>query len=88
MNWIGEAVGYLAGIFTAFCFLPQTVKSLKTKDVRGLSVFSYLIYTLGMVLWITYGFYMDSLPMIVFNSISFILASMILYTILTQQEKK
>ena len=87
MNWIGEAFGYLAGFSTAVCFLPQTIKTLKSKDVRGLSVLSYCIYVLGMTSWTAYGIYLRSIPMIVFNSMSGVFAIMILYTILTQQGK-
>lgn len=86
MNWIGETFGYLAGISTAICFLPQTIKTLRTKDVRGLSVGSYCIYVFGMMSWTIYGIYMSSVPMMVFNGISLAFAATILYTILTHRK--
>ena len=88
MNWIGETFGYLAGLSTAFCFLPQTIQTVRTRNVQGLSATSYFIYVLGMVFWTTYGIYMNSIPMMVFNGISFVFAITILYTILTQRKRK
>ena len=88
MNWIGELFGYLAGISTAICFLPQSIKTIRTKDVRGLSVTTYCIYTFGMICWTLYGVYMKSVPMMFFNGVSGTFAISILYIIIQQRGKK
>jgi len=88
MGELGELFGYLAGLSTATCFLPQSIKTIRTKDVKGLSVMSYCIYSFGMICWTIYGIYMKSVPMILFNSISGAFAVSILYTIIQQQGKK
>jgi len=87
MNIIGELLGYIAGICTAIVFLPQAVKTLKTKDVRGLSLSTYIIYNVGMLSWILYGVYLHSVQMIVFNSISFIFSVTILYMLIKQKKQ-
>lgn len=77
-----DLIGYLAGICLAIFAIPQTYKTIKTKDVESLSLVSYLIYTTSMVLWTTYGYFLNSLPMIIFNLISLVFALIVLYMIL------
>lgn len=88
MEIFGELLGYIAGICTAIVFLPQSIQTVKTKDVKGLSLSSYIIYNIGMVSWILYGCYLNSIQMIIFNSISLIFASIILYMIVRDKIKK
>jgi MtN3 and saliva related transmembrane protein len=85
MHILGEFLGYLAGIATAVCFLPQTIKTIKSKKVGDLSFWSYFIYNIGILSWILYGIYLDSFQMILFNSISLIFAATILYMIIRQK---
>ena len=82
MNVGFEIIGYLAGICTAVCFLPQTIKTLRTRDVRSLSLLSYGIYSLGILSWAIYGLYLNSVQMVVFNLISLVFAFSILVMIL------
>ena len=86
MGIFGEIIGYVAGICTAIVFLPQSVRTIKTKDTSGLSLESYVIYCIGMVSWILYGIYLHSLQMILFNSVSLFFAAIILYIILRQRK--
>lgn len=82
MNFWGEFLGYLAGICTAIVFLPQTIQTIKEKNVSGLSLETYIIYCVGMISWILYGIYLNSIQMIVFNTISLFFGSIILYMII------
>ena len=85
MHIIGELLGYLAGICTAIVFLPQSIQTIKTKNVSGLSPQTYIIYCIGMVSWILYGVYLHSVQMMLFNSISLIFAGIILYMIVRKK---
>lgn len=85
---LGEFLGYLAGICTAVVFLPQTLQTIKSKDVTGLSLGTYIIYCIGMVSWIAYGVYLNSFQMILFNAISLFFAIIILYMIIVNKIKK
>lgn len=87
MDIFGELLGYIAGICTAIVFLPQSVQTVKSKNVQGLALSSYIIYNIGMVSWILYGIYLKSIQMIVFNSISLIFATIILYMIIKDKIK-
>ena len=88
MALLGEFLGYLAGICTAIVFLPQTIQTIKSKDVKGLSLVTYIIYCIGMLSWISYGIYLNSIQMILFNAISLFFALIILYMIIANKTKK
>lgn len=83
-----EIIGYLAGVFTAFCFLPQSIKTLKTRRTEDISALSYSIYTLGIAGWVVYGAYLGSVQMVVFNLISLVFAGAILAVTLYNLKKK
>ena len=85
---LGEILGYLAGICTAIVFLPQTLQTIKSKDVTGLSLSTYIIYCVGMISWISYGVYLHSVQMILFNAISLFFALIILYMIIVKKVKQ
>lgn len=87
MQIVGEFLGYLAGICTAIVFLPQTIQTIKTKNVEGMSLITYIIYCIGMVSWILYGVYLSSTQMILFNAISLFFALIILYMIIQKKKK-
>ena len=85
-TFFGEFCGYFAGIGTALAFLPQTIKTIKTKNVSDLSLGTYIIYCSGVLAWIIYGIYLHSVQMIIFNSISLVFSFIILYMIITRQK--
>jgi len=86
-GFIGEIVGYLAGVCTMLAFLPQAIKSIATKDVSGLSLYMYIIYCIGLVSWILYGVYLHSVQIMIFNSITLIFNGIILYMIVKNKKK-
>ncbi len=87
MNILAEIAGYIAGICIATCFLPQTLQTIKTKNVQDLSLFSYIIYCTGMICWALYGIYLHSVQMILFNLISLYFAGTILFMIVKYKKK-
>ncbi|MBO4294382.1 MAG: glutathione synthetase [Alphaproteobacteria bacterium] len=88
MHILGEFFGYLAGLSTAICFLPQTIKTIKTRDVGDLSFWSYMIYNIGMLSWIIYGVYLHSVQMMIFNSVGLVFAAIILCMIVRYKKKE
>ncbi len=85
---IGELLGYACGLCTTFTFLPQTIKSIRTRNVSGLSWMTYTIYCIGCALWILYGVYLKSLQIILFDGIALLFGSIILYLIVTNKKSK
>ena len=88
MNVIGEMLGILAGICTAIVFLPQAFQTIRTRNTKGMSLGSYIIYCVGMCLWIGYGVYLGSIQMMFFNGVSLIFALPILCIIIQNKYKE
>ena len=84
---IAETIGYVGGLCTAFCFMPQTLKTIRTKDVQSLSLVSYILYCIGILSWGLYGFYIHSVQMVMFNFISLFFAGYILIMIIKYKGK-
>jgi MtN3 and saliva related transmembrane protein len=74
----GEWIGVAAATLTTLSFVPQAIKTLRTRDTSGISSWMYATFTVGVALWLAYGVYLDSWPMIVSNIITLILSASIL----------
>jgi len=59
--------------------VPQALQSLKTRDLSGISLPMYSLFSLGVSGWLIYGLMIDSWPIIAANSITLILACIVLY---------
>ncbi|OQK15955.1 glutathione synthetase [Methyloprofundus sedimenti] len=73
-----KIIGYVAGTLTTISFLPQAIMTLKTRDTESLSLGMYATFTIGVLLWLVYGIYLDDVAIIYANAITLILASSIL----------
>lgn len=73
-----EWVGYVAAVLTTLAFVPQAVKTIRSRDTRGISLGMYAIFTTGVGFWFAYGVVLGSWPMIVANVVTFALAATIL----------
>lgn len=73
-----SAVGFLAAFCTTISFLPQAVKTIRTKDTSGISLSMYSIFTAGTLFWLIYGITSSSLPVAVANAVTLLFASVIL----------
>ncbi len=74
-----EIIGYIAAILTTSAYLPQAYKIWKSKDTKSISFRMYLIMFLGIFLWLVYSIEIKSPSMLLANSLSLIIISMILY---------
>lgn len=84
----GEFLGYACGLCTTVAFLPQTIKSIKSRDVSGLSWLTYTIYCIGCALWMLYGVYLESFQMVLFNAVTLVINGIILQLIVTNKRRK
>ena len=74
-----DIVGYVAGIINMIHLAPQLLKSVKTKSTNDIS-FSYaIIHVIGLSLWVVYGFFIMSYPVIIMHIIETILASYLVF---------
>ncbi len=74
-----EILGFIAAACTTIAFLPQAVKTWRDKQTKDLSLPMFLIFSLGIALWLIYGFLILNWPLIIANSITFVLSGTILY---------
>ena len=77
--------GYFAVFFTTVSFLPQAIKTLKTRNVEGLSLLTYLFLFLGSLSWFLYGTYLDDIPLMTTNSLTTLLTGLILFLIVKEK---
>ena len=73
-----EWLGYLAATCTTLSFVPQAVKTIRTRDTSGISLGMYVVFTFGIACWFGYGIFLGSWPMIASNAVTFVLAATIL----------
>jgi MtN3 and saliva related transmembrane protein len=73
-----EILGLVAGACTTIAFIPQIVKTYKSKSAKDLSSGMFLTFWIGIILWLIYGIIINDLPIIVANVLTFLLASTIL----------
>jgi len=73
-----DIFGYFAAILTTAAFLPQLLKTLKTKKADDVSLTTLIMFIIGVLSWIIYGYVISSKPILIANFITLILNLLIL----------
>jgi MtN3 and saliva related transmembrane protein len=73
-----ELIGYCAAFLTTIAFLPQAIQSWRTRDLSGVSLLMYSLFTAGVGLWLIYGLIIEKWPIVLANTLTFTLALSIL----------
>jgi len=73
-----DFIGALAAVLTTASFLPQAWHTFTTKDVSGISLGMYSVFTTGVAAWLIYGLLLQAWPIVVANAITLTLAGTIL----------
>ena len=73
-----DALGYAAACLTTASFVPQAWLTFRTRDVRGISLAMYSVFTLGIAAWLAYGVLIRAWPVVIANIVTFVLAAAIL----------
>lgn len=73
-----ELIGYLAAALTTCSFVPQALHTFRTRDVAGISLGMYSVFTAGVALWLLYGLALSAWPIVVANAVTLALAGAIL----------
>ncbi len=63
-------IGLAAAFVTTFCWLPQAVRIIRTRDTRAISLSAYGAFALGIALWLIYGISLGDLPLILSNTVT------------------
>lgn len=73
-----DLVGYVAAILTTLAFVPQALTSWRTRNLSGVSLPMYAIFTAGVAMWLAYGVMLDSWPIIIANTVTLALSGAVL----------
>jgi MtN3 and saliva related transmembrane protein len=73
-----EIIGYCAAFSTTVAFVPQAWQSWRTRDLSGISLPMYALFTLGVAFWLAYGILISSIPVMVANAITLLLSLVVL----------
>lgn len=74
-----EIIGLIAAVLTTSAYVPQAYKAWKTKSANSVSLAMYLIMLTGIILWLVYGIHLNSISMILANSVTIILTIVIIF---------
>lgn len=69
-----ENIGYVAAFLTTIAFLPQAIKTIRTRDTSGLSLAMYACLTVGILLWLLHGIHLGDYALIGANGVTLFLA--------------
>ena len=83
-----EIIGFIAAILTTSAFVPQVLKVWKSKSTMGVSVSMYLVMLLGVFLWGVYGYIIESMSIMIANTVTGFLQLMILVLIFNKQKQR
>ncbi len=75
---IHDLIGYIAATLTTLSFVPQAWKTFRSRDVSGISLGMYGLFTTGVALWLVYGLVLGNLPITLANAITLALALAVL----------
>ncbi|MBX6380701.1 MtN3 and saliva related transmembrane protein [Thermoflavifilum aggregans] len=73
------AIGLVAAFCTTVSFIPQAVKTIRTRNTSGISLGMYVLFTTGTLFWFIYGLLSHSLPVTLANGITLIFAGIVLF---------
>ncbi len=75
-------LGFIAGALCTISFLPQVVKIWRTKSAADISLGMFIVFCIGVALWLVYGLFLRSAPIISANAVTLaLLAAIILMKI-------
>ena len=78
LSFIIKYIGFLVTFCTTISFLPQAIKVYKTRSTKDISLYMFLIFTVGVLSWLIYGLIINDLPVILANAVTLILSFFIL----------
>ena len=78
LDFIIKYIGFFAAFCTTISFLPQAIKVYKSKSTKDISLYMFLIFTIGTFCWLVYGLVISSVPIMLANTITLVLSFFIL----------
>ena len=78
LDFIIKYIGFFAAFCTTIAFLPQAIKVFNSKITKDISLYMFLIFTIGVLSWLVYGLIINDMPIILANAVTLILSFFIL----------
>ena len=78
VSWL-TWVGLLAAFCSTAAFLPQVIKTWRTRSTKDISLVMFTVLIIGILLWLTYGIIIQDIPLIVANAVTLVFAGTILF---------
>ena len=75
---ITTLLGTMAGTLTTIAFIPQALKTWRSRSAKDISLGMFVLFSTGVLLWLVYGIALGEWPIIIANAITLALALMIL----------
>ncbi len=75
--WMIDAIGSLAAVIGTICWLPQSIKTIRSRDTKSLSLSTNILLLSAVTLWFIYGLAIGSWPLVVANTVSMVLIGII-----------
>lgn len=69
-----ELVGSVAAICTTGAFVPQVARVVRLRSAEDISLTTFLVFSVGTAVWMVYGFLIDSIPVVLANAVTLVLA--------------
>ena len=76
---LADGIGAIAGTLTTLAFLPQVIKTWRTKSAGDISLVMLVAFTAGVALWLLYGLVIWAFPVIFFNLLTLGLTGILLH---------
>jgi len=73
-----KILGLIAGTLTTIAFVPQVVRTYRTRSAKDLSLNMFLIFCIGTMCWLSYGILIHDIPVITANSVTLVLSGVLL----------
>ncbi len=73
-----ELTGSVAACLSTLCWVPQALRAFRTRDTRSISLAMQLMLVAAIILWMIYGTFLMSWPLIISNGVSLLFVGIIL----------
>ncbi len=74
-----EIIGAVAAVLTTISFVPQALKTIRTRETHAISLLMYILFSTGVAFWLVFGIMIESYSVTIANAITLLLALTILF---------
>jgi len=74
-----QVLGMTAGSISAITFLPQVIKTWKSRSAEDISMLTFTFATISVIMWLVYGIILKDIPIIYTNSLVLVCSVIMLY---------